>query len=48
MRAGDIIAGMVLLIAIFLIVNNWQGANAILTTVFGGTATLTKTLQGRG
>ena len=47
MRTGDIIAGMVMLIALFLIVTNWKGANAILTTVFGGTATLTKTLQGR-
>ncbi len=47
MRMGDIIAGMVLLIAMFLIVNNWEGSNAILRTVFGGTAKLTKTLQGR-
>jgi len=47
MDTGDIIAGFVLLIAFFLIVTNWKGANAILTTAFGGTATLTKTLQGR-
>lgn len=47
MRTGDIIAGFVFLIALFLIVANWRGANAILRTVFGGTAQLTKTLQGR-
>jgi len=47
MRTGDVIAGMVMLIALYLLVANWEGANAILTTVFGGTATLTKTLQGR-
>ena len=44
MRMGDIVAGMVLLIAIFLLVSNWEGSNAILRTVFGGTAKLTKTL----
>ena len=47
MRTGDIIAGMVMLITIYLIVANWQGANALLRTAFGGTAALTKTLQGR-
>ena len=47
MRTGDIIAGMVLLIAMFLILNNWEGTYNILATVFSGTTTLTKTLQGR-
>ena len=47
MRSGDIIAGMVLLIAMFLLLNNWEGAYKILATVFSGTTTLTKTLQGR-
>lgn len=47
MRIGDILAGMVFLIAAYLVFTNWQGANALLRTVFGGTASLTKTLQGR-
>ena len=47
MRTGDIIAGFVFLIAVYLVFTNWRGANALLRTVFGGTASLTKTLQGR-
>lgn len=47
MRTGDIIAGFVFLIAIYLVFTNWKGANALLRTVFGGTASITKTLQGR-
>lgn len=47
MRTGDVIAGMVLLIGMFLILNNWEGTYSILTTVFSGTTKLTKTLQGR-
>ena len=47
MRTGDIIAGFVFLIAMYLLFTNWKGANALLSTVFGGTAALTKTLQGR-
>jgi glucose dehydrogenase len=47
LRQGDIIAGFVFLIAAYLLFRNWRGANELLTTVFGGTASLTKTLQGR-
>lgn len=47
MRTGDIIAGFVFLIAVYLVFTNWKGANALLQTVFGGTASLTRTLQGR-
>ncbi len=47
MRTGDIIAGFVLLIAVYLLFTNWRGANALLSTVFGGTEALTRALQGR-
>ncbi len=44
---GDWFAGMLWLIALFLIVNNWQGANQILATAATNTTGLVKTLQGR-
>jgi len=47
LKTGDIIAGMVFLIGAYLLFTNWRGANELLRTVFGGTATLTQTLQGR-
>jgi len=47
LRSGDVIAGFVFLIAAYLIFTNWRGANELLRTVFGGTASLTRTLQGR-
>lgn len=45
---GDVVAGLVFLIAAYLIATNWEASVAILSTVFGGTTKLTRTLQGRG
>jgi len=47
MKAGDIIAGFVLLIVVYLVLARGKESNAILQTVFGGTAILAKTFQGR-
>jgi hypothetical protein len=47
MRIGDIIAAMFALILVYLLVINWKGANALLSTASGGVVSLTKTLQGR-
>lgn len=47
MRFGDIIAAMFALILVYLLVVNWKGANALLTTGSGAVIGLTKTLQGR-
>ena len=47
MRLGDIIASMFILILVYLVVVNWKGANAILSTSSGAVIGLTKTLQGR-
>lgn len=47
MRLGDIIAGMFILILIYLLVVNWKGANALLSTGSGAVIGLTRTLQGR-
>jgi hypothetical protein len=38
---------MFVLILVYLLVVNWRGATAILTSTFSGTAGLAKTLQGR-
>lgn len=47
MRLGDIVAGMFILILIYLLVVNWKGANALLSTGSGAVIGLTRTLQGR-
>lgn len=47
MRAQDIIGAMFILILVYLVVVNWKGANAILTTSSSAVIGLTKTLQGR-
>lgn len=47
MRLGDIVAAMFILILIYLLVVNWKGANALLSTGSGAVIGLTKTLQGR-
>jgi hypothetical protein len=47
LKLGDIIMGMGTLILVYLILTNWKGTNAILSTTFAGTAGLAKTLQGR-
>jgi len=47
MKIGDIIAGMFILILVYLVVINYKGANQLLATASGATIGLTKTLQGR-
>lgn len=47
MRLGDIVAAMAFLILVYLLVVNWKGANALLSTGSGAVIGLTKTLQGR-
>lgn len=47
MRIGDVIAGMFVLIAIYLVVVNYKGANQLLSTAAGATIGITKSLQGR-
>lgn len=47
MRFGDIIGAMFLLILVYLLVVNWKGANALLSTGSSAVIGLTKTLQGR-
>lgn len=47
MRGGDIIASMFILILVYLVVINWKGANALLSTSSSAVIGLTKTLQGR-
>ena len=47
MRLQDFIAGMFLLILVYLVVANWKGANQILRTSSGAVIGLTRTLQGR-
>ena len=44
---GSIAAGMGMLIFAYLVLSNWQGANALLGTSVSGTGSLVKTLQGR-
>jgi hypothetical protein len=47
MKIGDIIAGMFILIALYLVVVNYKGANTLLGTAAGATIGITKSLQGR-
>lgn len=48
MRGQDIVASMFFLILTYLLVVNWRGASALVTS--GGSALIgmTRTLQGRG
>lgn len=47
MRAQDVVGAMFILILVYLVVVNWKGANAILSTSSSAVIGLTKTLQGR-
>lgn len=47
MRLQDVIAGMFMLILVYLVVANWKGANTILQTSSSAVIGLTRTLQGR-
>jgi len=47
MKIGDMIAGFVLLIVVYLVLARGKESNELLQTVFGGTAVLAKTFQGR-
>lgn len=47
MRLGDILWGMGILILVYLLLTNWEGANQLIATIIGGTSTIAKTLQGR-
>lgn len=47
MRFQDIIASMFILILVYLVVANWKGANALLSTSSSAVIGLTRTLQGR-
>jgi len=38
---------MFLLIAIYLVLEHWSGANSLLSTLFSGGGSLAQTLQGR-
>lgn len=42
---GSMIAGIGILIFVGLVLKNWSGANAILSTSFSGGTTLVHTLQ---
>lgn len=44
---GDAVAGILFLIALYLVFSNWNGANQLLTTATGSVNTLVKTLQAR-
>lgn len=46
-QAQDVIAGMFFLILIFLLVQNWKGATALLQSSSSALIGVTKTLQGR-
>lgn len=47
MRIQDVVFSMFILILVFLLVRNWKGATAILTSSTNGVIGLTKALQGR-
>lgn len=47
MRIQDTIAGIGLLILVYLLLVNWKGANALLATSYSASAGLIRTLQGR-
>ena len=48
MRGQDIIAGIGLLILVYLVLANWKGANALLATSASASAGVIRVLQGRG
>lgn len=48
MKPQDVISSMFILILIYLVVVNWKGANALITSGARGTIGLVKALQGRG
>ncbi len=47
MRLQDIVFAMFVLILVYLVLVNWQGANALLVSGSRALITLTRTLQGR-
>lgn len=47
MRLQDTIAGIGMLILVYLVLRNWKGANALLATGAGATGGIIRTLQGR-
>jgi hypothetical protein len=47
MRGQDLLFFMFVLILGYLLLANWKGANALLTSGLGGVGSLVKTLQGR-
>lgn len=48
MRGQDVIASMFFLILTYLLVVNWRGASALVTSSGSAVIGLTRTLQGRG
>ena len=47
LNLGSVMAGIGFLIFAFLVLNNWQGANALLGTTATGGGAIIKDLQGR-
>lgn len=47
MKIQDWVTGIFILILIYLLVVNWRGANALLSTGAGASIGIVKTLQGR-
>lgn len=47
MKGQDLIFFMFVLILGYLLLSNWKGANALLSSGLGGVGSLVKTLQGR-
>ena len=47
MRVQDTIAGIGLLILVYLVLVNWKGANALLATAASSGSGVIRTLQGR-
>lgn len=47
MRFQDVLAGIGLLIMLYLLLANWKGANTLLSTASGASISMVRTLQGR-
>lgn len=47
MRLQDVIAGIGMLILVYLVLVNWRGANALLSTSASAGSSVIRTLQGR-
>lgn len=47
LRLQDVIAGVGMLILLYLVLANWRGANALLTTTAQASTSVIRTLQGR-